>query len=480
MLRFFGGYHALPGGVRAPHDLSAVDGDDERSLRLCAVRELFEETGVLLTEGIRPDPERRALLRADLLRENGDAEDAASRAAAFLQETGALRAADRLTTICRITTPAFSPVRYDTLFCIAELPAGEEPQVETGELVGGGFVKPKDALMAWRRGDMLIVPPVVILLQLLEQGDLDHFMAEAARIARSYQDGELHRVQFTPGVVMASVRSPTLPPATTTNCLIVGNERLWVVDPGTHEPDEQERLIRLLDVLCQEGRVVAGVLLTHHHVDHVGAVRRLSNHYQVPVRAHPLTLKRLEPGFLVGEPLLDGTAIDLGTAPDGSADWTLTAVFTPGHDRGHHCFRESRYQAVLVGDMLSTVSTIVIDPPEGHMATYLRSLERLLSEPMGTLYPAHGPAARDGHNLIRQYLRHRLTREANLLKTLQDSPGTLDALLTKVYWDVDPRMHGIAIRSLLAGLEKLLEEGRVVERDGIWKIAPGGGPIGKD
>ena len=150
------------------------------------------------------------------------------------------------------------------------------------------------------------------------------------------------------------------------------------------------------------------------------------------------------------------------------------AIHTPGHDRGHLCFRESRYGAMLAGDMLSTISSIVIDPPEGHLATYLASLERLAQGPMTTLYPAHGPAMRDGQRLVAQYLRHRRQREASLVAALEQGGGTVEQLLPKVYWDVDARLHPIAARSLLAGLLKLQEEGRAAERSGLWRPVASG------
>jgi glyoxylase-like metal-dependent hydrolase (beta-lactamase superfamily II) len=197
----------------------------------------------------------------------------------------------------------------------------------------------------------------------------------------------------------------------------------------------------------------------------------LSRALDLPVRGHALTLARLEPGFRAGAPLDDGDRIELGRSPDGRDGWELAAIHTPGHDRGHLCFRDSRYGTVLVGDMLSTVSTIIVDPPEGHLATYLRSLERLLEEPLTTLYPAHGPAMRDGNRLVKQYLRHRRQREASLVEALRAGGSTVDELLPKVYWDADPRLFPFAARSLLAGLQKLQEEGRASEHDGRWRAA---------
>ena len=121
--------------------------------------------------------------------------------------------------------------------------------------------------------------------------------------------------------------------------------------------------------------------------------------------------------------------------------------------------------------MLSTVSTIVIDPPEGHLRTYLASLERLLEEPIHTLYPAHGPAVRDGQKLVRQYLRHRAQRESALLKALDaEGPARPGDLVPGVYWEIDPRMRPLATRSLLAGLQKLAEDGvAAVDQEGLWR-----------
>lgn len=462
-LRFFGGYWALPGGVRDPGDGEDVAGDDRPALRRCAVRELFEETGVLLApSGLAG--ERRAETRARLLA--GAAGSAAEFAALGLADA----APGTLRDVCRILTPPFALARYDTLFVHAELPRGEVPSIEPGELVAGRFFSPAAALAAWRRDELRLVPPLVILLELLvEHATLAAFAAAAETLAASYRAGALHRVRFSPGVLLLPLRTPTLPPATTTNCYVLGTRSLWIVDPGSPDAGEQTRLFALVDQLVAEGATVAGILVTHHHRDHVGGVSATSRRYDAEVRGHPLTLERLPEGFRAGAPLLDGDRIDLGTAPDGTPGWFVEAVFTPGHDRGHLCFRESRYDAMLVGDMLSTISTIVIDPPEGHLQTYLTSLERLERERLTTLYPAHGPAVRDGQNLVRHYLRHRGQREQKLLTALDEGPCTEQELLPKVYWDVDRTLFPIAARSLAAGLAKLAEEGRArVDPTGRW------------
>lgn len=475
-LRFFGGYHALPGGTLGPAD-AAGGIDADAALERCAVRELFEETGLLLHQVVAANAGTDQLVDVRRLMVAQDEASAAAAPAAFADLLAGARAPARLQPVCRIETPPFAPVRYDTVFYHVPMEAvrhgtsGTEPDIWKGELVGGRFWHPSAALDAWRRGDLLLVPPVVILLELLEQhGTLDAFCAAAAQLAEGYRNGRLHQVRFVPGVVLAPLRTPTLPPATTTNCYIVGREELWVIDPGSPEPAEQQRLLDLLDELCAKGARLGGILSTHHHPDHVGGINALSNARNLPVRGHPITMERLPTGHRVGAPLADGETVALGTSPDGKPGWHLRAIHTPGHDRGHLCFHESRYDTLVAGDMLSTISTIIVDPPEGHLATYLASLDRLLQEPMQALFPAHGPPQRDGQKLVRQYLRHRRQREASLVEALKAGPATTEQLLPRVYWDADPSLHRFAIRSLLAGLEKLAEEGRARLEDGSWRL----------
>jgi len=483
-LRFFGGYWAMPGGTLSSEDLGEPPCEEDLALQTCAHRELFEELGLMRHELRAEDAttaslkEQRTALLAHEADDRGDKPPSP-----WADIVRGASAPSPLRALCRIETPAFAPVRYDTVFFhvpLEECSLGTnndggqiQPDVWTGELVRGRFWSAQAALSAWRKGELLLVPPVVILLEHLAAAqDLDAFAAAIDATVTDYRRGRLHKVRFSPGIVLAPLRTPTLPPATTTNCYIIGHESLWIVDPGSPDPNEQQRLLDLLDELTADGAELAGVLLTHHHPDHIGGVKALCGARDLKVHGHAQTLDRIDPSIPRGTTLDDQDQIDLGNAPDGSAGWQLTAVHTPGHDRGHLCFLESRYGAMLVGDMLSTISTIIIDPPEGHLQTYMESLERISTMSMTTLYPAHGPAVRNGEKLVRKYIRHRRQREAALVKALTESAGTIEELLPKVYWDADPRMFPYAARSLLAGLEKLRDDGRVTEQSGRWQIIP--------
>ncbi|NNM01700.1 MAG: MBL fold metallo-hydrolase, partial [Gammaproteobacteria bacterium] len=262
-----------------------------------------------------------------------------------------------------------------------------------------------------------------------------------------------------------------LPPATTTNTIFIGTNPFYIVDPATPDEEEQQHLFDSVDARRNDGAEPAAILLTHHHADHVGAVTALSRRYQLPVRAHALCYDRIPPGFLPGEPLADGDRLELGTAPDGSDDWHLRVIETPGHASDHLCFQESRYQATVVGDMLSTLSTIVIDPPDGHLRTYLDSLQRLLEHDITTLYPAHGMPHPKGNTLIKSYLAHRKVREQQLIAALTNAPQTMHDILPTVYPEIPETIYPIALRSLLAGLTKLAEDGVAAESDRGWRLA---------
>ena len=465
-LRFFGGYHAFPGGVVSPDELARVGGDRDRAVWRCALRELFEETGVLSAPGRTHlvDEERTQLRQALLRAERHDTLVESWEEWALPIDESPFRS------LGWMTTPAFAPLRYETLFLDLELPEGEEASIVHGELVGGRFWEAGEALQAWRQGEIRIVPPVLLILELMDAGgveDLDrHFGEELVRL----DAGALHPVRFTPGIFTAPLCTPTLPPATTTNTLLVGEDRIYIVDPGTHEETEQDLLFDKLQDLLQEGKRLEGILLTHSHNDHVGAARRTAETFTLPILAHEISLSEITLEGLAQRPLSHGDRLQLGRAPDGSEGWHLEVIHTPGHHPGHLCFQESRYDALIAGDMVSTVSTIVIDPPEGHLSTYLASLEALLARPRGTLYPAHGPAARDSHAILRHYLAHRAEREEALILSLSEAPRTIEEVVPEVYSDVDPALHGIARRSLLAGLHKLEEEGLAVRDEDRWRL----------
>src|SRR5438552_6039454 len=270
-LRFAGGFYAFPGG-RVDVGDSAVPlvhaghlDPDEQPCIAAAARELFEETGVLLVPGI-PREERRAL-RESLLKEGSFAE--------FLAQRGLSVDARLFAPAGRWVTPNAMPIRYDARFYLAELPPGEEVEIWPGELVDGEWIAPAEALRRWEDGSALLHPPAWHTLKALAQAanprDALPMLVDPSSAPWKLPIDEhvVKRIEFQRGVIMVPLRTPTLPPATHTNCFLLGDEELWVVDPGSPWPEEQQILNDTLERLADEGRTAKGIILTHHHVDHV-------------------------------------------------------------------------------------------------------------------------------------------------------------------------------------------------------------------
>lgn len=297
--------------------------------------------------------------------------------------------------------------------------------------------------------------------------DLGQLLPEALS-PRAHDAGAPQVVQESPWLVRFPLRSPTLPPAAHTNSYILGQEELLIVDPGTPDPAELQRLVSLLAALGKKGRRTRGILLTHHHRDHASGAPFLRAALGVPVLAHAATAERVAELFdlAVDHHIADGELIAVGPAG-------LRALHTPGHAPGHLCFHDEASGELIAGDMVASVGTILVHPDDGgDMRLYLESLHRLLARGPRRIWPAHGAAVDDAAGLLRFYLAHRLQREAKVLSALRESAGSLRQLVGRAYADTDPALHGLAMGSLLAHLRKLQAEQRADEDEhGVWHLS---------
>ena len=147
-------------------------------------------------------------------------------------------------------------------------------------------------------------------------------------------------------------------------------------------------------------------------------------------------------------------------------------LYTPGHACNHLCYLNEATGDLIAGDQFMDGGTVVIAPPDGHMGDYLASLRRLREEPIQRILPAHGNPLSPPIDIIDGVIAHRLAREAKVIAGLEQlgEPATLDALLPVVYADVPAALHPLAARSLIAHLDKLVDDERVHHRDHHWTL----------
>lgn len=246
-----------------------------------------------------------------------------------------------------------------------------------------------------------------------------------------------------------------------TNTYLLGRERFVVIDPGPAEDKHIER------ILAETRRAIDCVLVTHTHGDHSPGAKALAEATRAPIFGRPPPHDgHQDMTFTADRTLEDGDAVAFDAG-------TIRALHTPGHASNHVCYLLQDTGLLFTGDHLMQGSTVVIAPPDGNMKAYLDSLARLQREPVTRLAPGHGLTIEDAQKEIAHIVAHRLKREAKVLAKVREfGPATLDALVTRVYDDVDPRLHPLAKASLLAHLQKLAAEGVVaLDATQLWRAA---------
>jgi len=269
--------------------------------------------------------------------------------------------------------------------------------------------------------------------------------------------------QLEPGIARVLAHNPSAFTYFGTQTYLIGDGEVAVIDPG---PDLPDHLVALEQAIA--GRAVAAIMCTHTHRDHSPAARPLAERAGAPiVGCAPLALETVGPradasfdgDYAPDRVLADGDAIMIGGEP-------VTAVATPGHTSNHLCF--SFRGALFSGDHVMGWSTTVVVPPDGDMAAYMESLDKLRKRDDRVYYPAHGPAVTNPQQYARHLLGHRMQREKQILGIIRERPRSVPEIVAQAYPGLDPRLTVAAGGSVLAHLIDLERRELVARRGDAW------------
>ncbi|HEV8095724.1 MAG TPA: MBL fold metallo-hydrolase [Burkholderiales bacterium] len=515
---FLPGAYVFPGGAldasdRDPRAAQRVAGlsDAQASAELglgagglaywiAAARECFEEAGILIA--VQKDGAPVAPARAQSLQDWREPLNAGKRAfAELLEQEDLFVPASEIVYFAHWITAAGRPRRFNTRFFLARAPRGQDGAHDQTETVHSFWISPREALERHERQEIEVIFPTRTSLADIARfttasaaveharglGDievnaavwaLDHEgskrlfrRADPAYFEIHWSDpGETGETCFViqPGIAKRLDRlvtrltapNPGVMTGPGTNTYLVGENEISVIDPGPAIDDHVAAI-----VAAGAGRI-RWILCTHTHVDHSPAAALLKARTGATVIGRP----RPEHGnqdhtFAPDRVLEHGERIELGGV-------RFRALHTPGHASNHLCYLLEETKMLFTGDHVMQGSTVVINPPDGDMRTYLASLDLLLHEDVAILAPGHGHLIGGPHKEVQRLIRHRLAREAKVTAAISrlGSPA-LEEMLPLVYDDVHPRIHAVAARSLTAHLEKLVAEGKVRASGGRYSLA---------
>lgn len=260
-------------------------------------------------------------------------------------------------------------------------------------------------------------------------------------------------------VITVVSRSPDPALEYESNCHVaVVDGRVWIVDAGY---GDERSLEQIVEAVRGSGRAASGILLTHGHPDHASGVARLARRLGCPAYAHPA-----EPVPRDGavKPLSFSSDGLLAALPPGWPD-RLEAIHTPGHTHGHIALFDTGSRALFSGDTAVGSGTVWIGPPDGHLADYLKSLDRIAGLSPAKVYAGHGPDVGDPAALIQAMKDRRLRREAEILAILRDRPCSAANLADTLYRSaVAPEFFWAAVKTVQGHLAKLADESAILGR----------------
>lgn len=503
---FAPGMYVFPGGGIEAQDAEAADdvlqarpdlrgqGHGGHAPAVAALRETFEEMGLLLA--LHADG--RPATQADV-----DAMDRHAPLWPQLRARGLKLDVAATWQIGHFTADRNLPKRFAVPFFVARMPQGQEPVPDNREQFEPVWVQPAEALARSKAGEMPMIFPTIrtlkrlaqlgntqAVLQAVAQGPLWQHSPRtglrAGKEARFTEDeapyGELamvcpdgqclhtidwqheNAVPLRKNLLRLTAPNANVMTGPGTNSYLVGDAATGyiAIDPGPHD---SEHVQRLLDAA---GGAIRTIVCTHSHADHSPGAFLLQQLCEQQGLPRPLiyglaSAPTASPSaqFTPDRTLQDGEQLTLShITPEGETTHTLRVIHTPGHAANHLCLLLEEDALLFSGDHILNGSTPIVNPPDGNMDAYLRSLDKLdavcAERGVEFILPAHGYVLGAARSVIARLKAHRLAREAKVRAAMQALPqGSMQDWVQHAYADTPSALWPLAERSLLAHVERL-------------------------
>ena len=455
---------SFPGGAISRVDRGAADSHQEwlqdRSDRVSVfalLREMVEELGVA-PDGLGGLTEVKEQIRAEVCADKANW--------LRLMESGTLTCEGfHCEMITERVTPPQAPARFHNLFF--HVPTGEPgvtPSFPPGRSEFDEFRwwRPADLIASWENNEIRLPPPLVTLARDLveaieNEGDLQ---AACDALAADPPSGS-HRFEYGPGVECVLIPTDTLPPATHSNCFILGErggERV-IVDPAANDEEGLEELSLKVQEIYDDGSSITATILTHRHPDHIGDLGQISEIYQAPIWASSETLEAISPCDS-DQVLSEGDSFVLD-GPSGGIRWDV--IESPGHCPGQICLVGD--SGVVSADNCTLVGTILVPSGEGDMGAYISGLERIRDLEPKVLFPGHGPLVANPKRVLTNYIEHRKARHQKVLEAVKAGNSDIPSIASAAYSD-SPGAHPLLAQDQVLSHLKELQRSGDVENDG--------------
>jgi ribonuclease/clavin/mitogillin len=433
-LAVFPGYYATPGGKVDKEDSHStenfVDGQKKdfwpASIRPqilnALIREVKEELNYDLLEGIK---------KGEVL---------------------------RLDDIGIAITPEFNPYRFKNYYLKITLSHEIDFDIDANEAEFGEWNSPEKLHAKYAEGSVLAVPPAITLLKTFSNNP-QH--CTPIDMSLPYDpETEVPMIESIYGVRQFLPLSNTFPPANRTNAFIIGDgldatSRKLLIDPSPKDEAELKKFIKSVSKIGFDS-----IFLTHHHPDHYEFSAEIARTFKVGIELSADTLERIKERS--GENYFEGIALTIrkeGDIVTKSLGSSVKVYEVPGHDEGQLALAPESLNWFLVGDLIQTIGTVVIQAPEGDMKKYFATLERIISMKPKTIIPSHGIIIGGTHKL-EETLKHRKLREEQVLALSLEKKSVKD-MLGIIYPGLEASLLPYAQRQIEAHLKKLREEKRL-------------------